>query len=69
MPVYEYECRRCGPFEETRSIHDPKRKRCPKCRCKVERVYSPPGIAFKGDGFYVNDYKNKEKRTSVKKAS
>ena len=77
MPVYEYacdntDCENAKGFEETKSIHDPKRKRCPKCRHKVERIYSPVSIAFKGTGWYVTDYKGRtnkpkgEKRVSVK---
>ena len=59
MPVYEYKCPNCGGFEETRKMSDPKRQRCPKCRYKVERIYSPAGIIFKGTGWYTTDYKNK----------
>lgn len=59
MPVYEYECPNCGCFEEKRKMTDPRRQRCPKCRYKVERIYSPAGIIFKGTGWYVTDYKNK----------
>lgn len=59
MPIYEYECPNCGPFEEKRKMSDPGRKRCPTCRYKVEQIYSPVAIAFKGTGWYVTDYKNK----------
>ena len=60
MPVYEYACTKCKhQFEEKASMSAPRRKRCPKCRCKVEQVYSSVGIAFKGSGWYVTDYKNK----------
>lgn len=59
MPVYEYECPNCGLFEETRRMTESRRKRCPKCRYKVEIVYSATSIIFKGDGWYVTDYKNK----------
>lgn len=43
MPVYEYQCRKCGnSFERTESItsHDASKARCPKCKSrKVSRVY------------------------------
>lgn len=57
MPTYEYECTRCGlVFEEFQSISAPPRRRCPECRCKVERLISGgTGILFKGSGFYKND--------------
>jgi len=44
MPVYEYDCCKCGKsFElfETVSQHDPSRVRCPHCKSKeVERRWS-----------------------------
>ncbi len=67
MPVYEYECPKCGRFEETRKMSDPKRQRCPKCRFKVEMVFSPTGIIFKGTGWYTTDYKGKSNRPQEKK--
>lgn len=83
MPVYTYECsnKDCAyHFEEKRSIYVKGRKRCPKCRYKVEQIYSPASIHFKGEGWYVTDYKDKsgkpakvaskarpnERKTSVK---
>jgi putative FmdB family regulatory protein len=57
MPTYEYECTLCGLItEEFKSITAPRRRRCPKCRGKVERLVSGGmGVHFKGSGFYVND--------------
>jgi putative FmdB family regulatory protein len=83
VPVYEYECSNeaCAiKMEETTPMAAPRRKRCPKCRHKVERIFSPAGIIFKGEGWYVTDYKGKsgkptptapkanpnERKTSVK---
>jgi predicted nucleic acid-binding Zn ribbon protein len=34
---------------------------CPKCGAKCNRqIAGPSGIAFKGTGFYVTDYKGKK---------
>lgn len=59
MPVYEYECEKCGyAFEVEQSIHDKPRSRCPECRGKVNKVFNSVGIVFKGSGFYCTDARN-----------
>ena len=43
MPVYEFLCGECGPFEQRRSFAeagDP--MRCPSCGEETRRVYSMP---------------------------
>ena len=62
MPIYEYECRRCGHrFELIQKFSDKPRQRCPQCSGKVDRLISPPAIRFKGTGWYVTDYADKGK--------
>src|SRR5262249_533461 len=57
MPVYEYECGKCGVrFEELQKMSDPPLKTHNGCAGRVERVLSAPGIQFKGSGWYVTDY-------------
>ncbi len=57
MPLYEYECVKCGHrFEERRKVTDPPASRCPECKARVKRIYQPVGIIFKGSGFHVTDY-------------
>ena len=66
MPIYEYECRRCGHrFELIQSFSDKPRQRCPECSGKVDRLISSSAIRFKGTGWYVTDYagKGKEEKT------
>lgn len=61
MPIYEYECRRCGHrFELIQKFSDKPRKRCPECSGTVDRLISPPAIRFKGSGWYVTDYAKKK---------
>jgi putative FmdB family regulatory protein len=56
MPVYAYECEKCGhEFEMEQSIHDKPKSRCPECRGKVHKVFNSVGIVFKGSGFYCTD--------------
>lgn len=62
MPIYEYECKRCGHrFELIQKFSDKPRKRCPECQGAVERLISSPAIRFKGTGWYVTDYADKKK--------
>ena len=59
MPTYEYECKKCGPFEVFQSIKDEKLKRCPACKGVVKRLMGRgSGILFKGSGFYQTDYRS-----------
>ncbi len=63
MPIYEYECRKCGHrFEVIQKIADAPLKKCEKCKGKVERLISSPAIQFKGTGWYVTDYAKKGSR-------
>ena len=62
MPTYEYRCTKCDHgFEMLQTMTDEPRKRCPKCRCKVERLMGAgAGLIFKGSGFYITDYAKKD---------
>ena len=60
MPLYEYECKKCGHrFEKIQLFSDPMLKKCPECGGKIEQMISAPAIQFKGSGWYVNDYAKK----------
>ncbi|MBO0912218.1 MAG: zinc ribbon domain-containing protein [Acidobacteria bacterium] len=60
MPLYEYECRKCGHrFERIQRYSDPLVKKCPDCGGKVEQLLSAPAVQFKGSGWYVTDYARK----------
>ena len=61
MPLYEYQCRKCGHrFEEIQKFSDRPIKRCPKCKKgTVDKLISAPAVQFKGSGWYVTDYGRK----------
>ncbi len=60
MPLYEYECQKCGHrFEKIEKVSGPHATKCPKCSGKVERLLTAPAIQFKGAGWYVTDYARK----------
>lgn len=56
MPIYEYECSKCGVFERSQSISEDALKRCPTCRCKVEKLISRSAFHLKGGGWYNDGY-------------
>jgi putative FmdB family regulatory protein len=57
MPTYGYECTACeDQFEIFQSIKDDALTTCEKCGGGLRKRIYPVGIAFKGSGFYVNDY-------------
>lgn len=70
MPTYEYQCTKCKyQFERFQSMRDEPVKRCPKCRCKVNRLIGTgSGIIFKGSGFYETDYRSSGYKAEKTKA-
>jgi putative FmdB family regulatory protein len=56
VPVYEYECGKCGVFEQSQRISEPALTKCPTCRRKVRRLISSTSFQLKGSGWYVTDY-------------
>src|SRR5277367_5257659 len=60
MPLYEYECKKCGHrFEKIQKFSDKMVKKCPECGGVVEQMISAPAVQFKGSGWYVTDYAKK----------
>ena len=60
MPLYEYQCKKCGHrFEKIQKFSDKLITKCPECGGKVEQLLSPPAVQFKGSGWYVTDYARK----------
>ena len=69
MPLYEYECKKCGHrFERIQRFSDPLVKKCPECGGKVEQLISAPAVQFKGSGWYVTDYAKKSSAGSSSKS-
>ncbi|MFC1611203.1 FmdB family zinc ribbon protein [Myxococcota bacterium] len=62
MPIYEYECQKCGEiFEVFQKVSDPPPKRHSCGSRRVRRVMSQTSFILKGTGWYVTDYARKEK--------
>ncbi len=58
MPIYEYECPKCGRvFEEWgKAFEEHKTEPCPDCGTESRRVISRTSFVLKGNGWYVSDY-------------
>ena len=57
MPLYEYQCSKCGNvFEVIQKFSDTPLKKHQGCGGKVEKLISAPSFQFKGTGWYATDY-------------
>lgn len=63
MPIYEYACDACGfEAEFLRKVSDPLLTDCPECgKATFHKLVSVAGFQLKGTGWYVTDFKNKDK--------
>ncbi|MBC2713907.1 MAG: zinc ribbon domain-containing protein [Desulfobacteraceae bacterium] len=81
MPIYEYECAKCGHIHEImQKMSDKPLSKCPNCTGKLHKLISQSSFHLKGSGWYVTDYanksnsspasvKNKETKKAEKKSS
>lgn len=73
MPTYDYECQTCGhQFEAKQSMKDPHLTDCPQegCPGPVKRkIGVGAGFIFKGNGFYITDYRSDSYKAAAKKDS
>jgi putative FmdB family regulatory protein len=67
MPLYEYQCDKCGHrFEVIQKYSDAPIEVCPKCGGPVMKLLSSPAIQFKGTGWYITDYARKSDSATTK---
>src|SRR5437764_14251204 len=59
MPIYEYQCQKCGTFEVTQRITEKPLGKCSNCKGKVKKLISNTSFQLKGTGWYVTDYARK----------
>lgn len=70
MPIYEYECRKCGTLTEVFQKMDAKPpSKCGKCGGRLDKRISASAIQFKGSGWYVTDYAGNGKKAAEKAES
>ena len=63
MPIYEYECAKCGHQTEAwQRFSDPPLTQCERCQGDLRRLISQSAFHLKGSGWYVTDYASKSNR-------
>jgi len=61
MPTYHYRCPEGHDFDLFQRMSDEPVAECPECGKPAERQLSGgAGFLFKGEGFYITDYRSKE---------
>lgn len=56
MPIYEYDCPKCGRFDTLQRMSAPPLRRHEACGSPVKKVMSAGAFALKGSGFHATDY-------------
>ena len=65
MPIYEYECTKCGNVEEVlQRFSDKPLKKCRHCSGNLHKLISQTTFHLKGTGWYVTDYAKKSSSAS-----
>jgi putative FmdB family regulatory protein len=68
MPIYEYECKKCGRIREAwQTFSEKPLKTCEQCSGRLHKLISQSTFHLKGTGWYVTDYAdNKSSGSSPK---
>ncbi|MEW5742371.1 MAG: zinc ribbon domain-containing protein [Myxococcota bacterium] len=61
MPIYEYDCRKCGTFEVSQKMSEPALTTHDVCGEPVQRRISLTSFALKGGGWYSDGYASSKK--------
>jgi putative FmdB family regulatory protein len=70
MPIYEYECGDCGTRTEAiQRFADEPLTVCSSCGGPLTKLMSAPAFQFKGTGWYVTDYADKNKKSGAEAKS
>ena len=64
MPIYEYECTKCGHYlEALQKIADKPLRECPECgKHALKRLVSAPMFRLSGSGWYETDFKSDQEK-------
>jgi putative FmdB family regulatory protein len=64
MPIYEYQCQKCGhTLEALQKFSDKPLRECPECgRHQLKRLVSAPLFRLAGSGWYETDFKSEKER-------
>jgi putative FmdB family regulatory protein len=68
VPIYEYQCTKCGEvFEAFQKITDEPLSKCKFCQARVEKLISHSNFQLKGSGWYLTDYARRSSNSSPDK--
>lgn len=64
MPIYEYQCSQCdNRLEVIQKFSDPPLTDCPECgTSNLRKLISAAAFHLKGTGWYVTDFRDKNKK-------
>ena len=66
MPIYEYECSKCGRIDEViQKFSDKPLTTCKHCSGKLHKLISHSSFHLKGTGWYVTDYANTSRNSAT----
>ncbi|MBV9389221.1 MAG: zinc ribbon domain-containing protein [Chroococcidiopsidaceae cyanobacterium CP_BM_ER_R8_30] len=61
MPLYEYKCESCGPFEQWRTLAEVSSPMlCPSCQAVAIRLFSPPSVILTSGTLRLTNEPNPE---------
>lgn len=72
MPIYEYQCTKCGhELESLQKISDPPLTDCPECGAAeaLQKLVSAAGFRLKGGGWYETDFKRGSRKNVAESSS
>lgn len=70
MPVYEYQCTKCGQIVEAfQKISEAPLTTCSQCSGELKKLISQSSFHLKGSGWYVTDYGGAKSGTEAPKPS
>lgn len=65
MPIYEYECSKCGKTTEAmQRFSDSPLTHCEECDGQLRKLISMSTFHLKGSGWYTTDYAGKNQSTA-----
>ena len=69
MPLYEFRCESCGPFEQWRTLTEANYPMlCPSCQAIAKRLFSPPSLILNSGTIRLRSKQNSEPQL-VKRSS
>ncbi len=71
MPIYEYQCEKCGhQMEKLQKMSDDPLKDCPECeKPALRKLVSAAAFKLKGTGWYETDIKDNSKKKPESKTT